>query len=47
MPYLSLKIFKQGQFVRTRIFTDDQISIGSSEGLSLQFGRSFSLAYSL
>ena len=36
MPYLSLKIFKQSHFVKTKIFTDDQISIGSSEGLSLQ-----------
>lgn len=36
MSYLSLKIFKQDQFVKTKIFTDDQISIGSSEGLSLQ-----------
>ncbi len=36
MSYLSLKIFKQGQLLKTKIFTDDQISIGSSEGLSLQ-----------
>ena len=36
MSYLSLKIFKQGRLVKTKIFTDDQISIGSSEGLSLQ-----------
>lgn len=36
MNYLSLKIFKQGQLLKTKIFTDDQISIGSSEGLSLQ-----------
>ena len=36
MSYLSLKIFKHGQFVKTKMFTDDQISIGSSEGLSLQ-----------
>ena len=36
MSYLSLKIFKQSRFVKTKIFTDDQISIGSSEGLSLQ-----------
>ncbi len=36
MSYLSLKIFKQKQLVKTKIFTDDQISIGSSEGLSLQ-----------
>lgn len=36
MSYLSLKIFKQGRLIKTKIFTDDQISIGSSEGLSLQ-----------
>ena len=36
MSYLSLKIFKENQFVKTKVFTDDQISIGSSEGLSLQ-----------
>ena len=36
MNYLSLKIFKQGQLFKTKIFTDDQVSIGSSEGLSLQ-----------
>ena len=35
MKYLSLKIFKNSQFLKTKIFTDDQISIGSSEGLSL------------
>ena len=36
MSYLSLKIFKDGQLIKTKIFTDDQISVGSSEGLSLQ-----------
>ena len=36
MSYLSLKIFKQGQLIKTKIFTDDQISVGSSEGLNLQ-----------
>lgn len=36
MSFLSLKIFKQSQFVKTKIFTDDQVSIGSSEGLNLQ-----------
>ena len=36
MKYLSLKIFKDSKLVKTKIFTDDQISIGSSEGLSLQ-----------
>jgi len=36
LSYLSLKIFKDGQLIKTKIFTDDQISIGSSEGLSLQ-----------
>ena len=36
LSFLSLKIFKQSQFVKTKIFTDDQISVGSSEGLSLQ-----------
>lgn len=36
MSFLSLKIFKQSRFVKTKIFTDDQVSIGSSEGLSLQ-----------
>ncbi|MBC6415898.1 MAG: AgmX/PglI C-terminal domain-containing protein [Bdellovibrionales bacterium] len=35
MNYISLKIFKNSQFLKTKIFTDDQISIGSSEGLSL------------
>ena len=36
MQYLSLKIFKDSKLIKTKIFTDDQISIGSSEGLSLQ-----------
>ena len=36
MSFLSLKIFKQDQLVKTKIFTDDQISVGSSEGLNLQ-----------
>lgn len=36
MSYLSLKIFKDGQLIKTKIFTEDQVSIGSSEGLSLQ-----------
>ena len=36
MQYLSLKIFKESKLIKTKIFTDDQISIGSSEGLNLQ-----------
>ena len=36
MQYLSLKIFKDSKLIKTKIFTDDQISIGSSEGLNLQ-----------
>ena len=36
MSYLSLKIFKEGQLLKTKIFTDDQISVGSSDGLSLK-----------
>ena len=36
MQYLSLKIFKDSKLVKTKIFTDDQISLGSSEGLSLK-----------
>lgn len=35
MSFLSLKIFKDSKLVKTKIFTDDQISIGSSEGLNL------------
>ena len=36
MSYSSLKIFKRDQLLKIKIFTDDQISIGSSEGLNLQ-----------
>ena len=36
LQYLSLKIFRDSKLVKTKIFTDDQVSIGSSEGLSLQ-----------
>ncbi|MCZ0932575.1 MAG: AgmX/PglI C-terminal domain-containing protein [Oligoflexia bacterium] len=36
MQYLSLKIFQDSKLIKTKIFTDDQISIGSSEGLNLQ-----------
>ena len=36
MQYLSLKIFKDSKLLKTKIFTDDQVSIGSSEGLNLQ-----------
>ena len=35
MSYLLLKIFQNSQLLKTKIFTDDQISIGQSEGLSL------------
>ena len=35
MSYLLLKIFQNSQLLKTKIFTDDQVSIGSSEGLSL------------
>ena len=35
MSYLLLKIFQNSKLLKTKIFTDDQISIGSSEGLSL------------
>ena len=36
LQYLSLKIFKDSKLIKTKIFTDDQVSIGSSEGLNLQ-----------
>ena len=35
MSYLLLKIFQNSQLLKTKIFTDDQVSIGSSEGLNL------------
>jgi len=35
LSYLLLKIFQDSKLLKTKIFTDDQISIGSSEGLSL------------
>lgn len=35
MSYLLLKIFQNSRLLKTKIFTEDQISIGKSEGLSL------------
>ena len=36
MSFVSLKIFKNSKLIQTKVFSDDQISIGSSQGLSLQ-----------
>jgi len=35
LSYLLLKIFQNSRLLKTKIFTEDQISIGKSEGLSL------------